>query len=326
MLFCSKVRKGLKYLVLGIVASFLCQSTAMATAFPEKPIDLVVQFAAGGTTDVAMRVLADLAGKSLGQPVVVTNKTGGGGAVAYGYLANSPADGYTIGCFSAGASATAPRMMKVNFDVKKDFDYILRCGDYFMSMGVSKESPIKTLAELVDYGQNNVIMYGSSGVNSAVSFSTDVFGNLANIKLEHVPFDGGIAAVTAVMGGHIMMASCAEVAEHTKNGNLRMLAVFSDERHPDFPDVPTLKELGYDIGLPFFVGIVGPKGIPEDRLEKLYEAFYDASQSEEYQELLKRIVWVPSHTPLKEFEKLVFDYDDKMGLIMEEMGLIQVKN
>lgn len=319
----KKVSRGFTLFLLCIAVIFSSQSVASANIFPEKPVNLVVQFSAGGTTDMAMRVLAELAGKSLGQPVVVTNKTGGGGAVAYGFLANSQADGYTIGCFSAGASSTAPRMMEVNFDVKKDFDYIIRCGDYFMSIGVSNDSPFKTLEDLIEFGRKNPIMYGSSGVSSAVSFSTEVFGDLAGINLQHVPFDGGIAAVTALMGGHIQMAACAEVAEHTKNGNIRMLAVFSDERHPDFPDVPTLKELGFDVGLPFFVGIVGPKGIPEDRLLKLYDAFYQASQSDKYLELLNRIVWVPAHTPLKEFEKLVFEYDDKMGAIMKEMGLVK---
>lgn len=272
---------------------------------------------------MAMRVLADMASKTLGQPIVVVNKPGGGGAIAYGYLAQCKPDGYTIGGFGSGASAISPRLMPVNFDTKNDFDFVLRFADYFMAIGVSADSPWNTLEDLLAYARKNPgkVTYGTSGANSAVSFSTEVLASMAGVKLTHVPFDGGVASVTAVLGGHIDVASCAEVAEYTKSGQLRMLAVFSDTRHPDFPTVPTLKELGYDIGLPFWLGIVGPKGMPEDRLRIMHDAFKKAADSSEFTELLKRIVMVPAYTGLSDFRALVFDYYDDIGKVMKDMGL-----
>lgn len=295
--------------------------------YPEKPIELICQYGAGGSCDLSLRLLASIASQELGVPINVINKPEGSGVGAYGYLAKAvKPDGYTIGCFAIGSSAIAPRVSKVDFDLKKDFDFIMQLYEGFYSLAVRIDSPWETIEDMAKYARENPgkVTFSSSGVNNHSQFITEALAMELGIELVHVPYQGGMAGATALLGGHVDMASVGENAEFTKNGQFRMLIQYGQERHRDFPDVPTGEDLEIDLsGLNAVFGLVAPKGVPEDRLAKLHDAFKIALEDPKFQELADRFNNVPGYDSGDGFKKTMFEYYDRMGEIMEKLGLIE---
>ncbi len=257
------------------VCSLLVAPAALAEKFPTKPIQLVIPFAPGDT-DQMLRPIVDKMGEYLGQPVVLSYKPGAGGGVGAAFTAASMPDGYTIVGSSPGSLVIVPLANKEFKYTTESFTPIASLSEGGLLLLVPARSPYKTVDDLVNAARARpgTVSYGSSGAMGITHLLAEIFAQTAKIKLNHIPFQGSGPGITALLGGHTDIASAAigPAQAHLKAGTLRALAVFSDKRLAAYPDVPTLKELGYDVGSPTLYGIVAPKGTPPEVVHAVYEA------------------------------------------------------
>lgn len=289
--------------------------------FPSKPITYFHGYPVGGTGDIPHRYLSEPVSKKLGQPVVIVIKLGGGGSVALGELKNAKPDGYTIG-FLSGGPIIGSHLSKLPFDVTKDFTTIIQHVSYVHGLIVRADSPFKTFNDLVEYARANPgkVTYGSPGAGTPQHLGMIWLGDLAKVQWTHVPQKGGVPAVTAVLGGHV---TCSEVSTEFKTfleaGRVRLLALATPKRMEEFPNTPTYNELGYNI-LSFAIhSIVGPKGIPQDRVKILHDAYYEAMQEPGYRELLKKMSMPYEYRNGPDLQKHINELYEKSGEILKKI-------
>ncbi len=272
---------------------FLIPGTGVSQDFPNKPITVYCGQEAGATTDLSARALAEGVQKDLGVPVIVDNKPGGGFTVAATLLAHKKPDGYTLGTISSAALTTRHILLKPAYDPFKDFTYLLAYGIYPGGICVRKDSPFKTIHDLIEYSRKNpgALSYSSSGTGSSNQLAVEFLAKQTGVKFKHVPFKGGAPACTALIGGHVDFTAGAGIHLHyVKQGTFRMLAVVTaEERDPAFPEVPTLKDLGYkDLPHSYFI-LAAPNGLPVPVFKKLEAAFRSVAVSPEFRKVLQNL-------------------------------------
>ena len=257
------------------VLGSLLSSQAWAQNYPSKPIRLVVPFAAGGTTDLMARIVAEPLGKLLGQAVVVDNKAGGGGVLGASEVARAAADGYTLGLATASSNATNPAINpKVPYDPLRDFSPITNMAATPNVLAINPAFPAKDFAGLLAElrrkpGQYD---YASSGTGGIGHLQMELFKNLTKTFIVHIPYSGGGPALRDTLGGQVMIIfdNLPSALPHIKDKRLIAMAVATPERLPELPGVPTFKELGLEpVNRPAFYGIYGPKGMPKELVQKL---------------------------------------------------------
>ena len=243
--------------------------------FPSRPIQLVIPFAPGDT-DNMLRPITDKMGEFLNQPLVMNYKPGAGGGVGAGQVATSKADGYTLVGTSPGSIVVVPLANKDIHYTTDSFTPIASLSEGVMMLVVPSASPWKSVKDVVDYSKKNPgkVTFSSSGSMGITHLLGEIFTKDAGVKWNHIPYPGSAPAITAVLGGHVDMASTAigPAQPHIKAGSLRPLAVFGDTRVKAYPEVPTLKELGYKVGSPTLYGISAPKGTSREVVDALYSA------------------------------------------------------
>ena len=264
--------------------ALLTSPLANAQNWPTKPIKLIIPFAAGGTTDILGRLLAQQLSKDLGQNVIVENKPGAGGNIAAEFVAQSPADGYTIMLASGSMLTVNPNLYKklpVNY--AKDFVYITNVASGPMLVSVNPKLPVKNLAEFIAYAKTKDLNFGSAGIGSQVHMAGENFTYSAGIPATHVPYKGESAAINDLVAGQIdfMVGNLTAATGFAKNGQIKPLAVTSLKRSKQLPDVPTVAEAG----IPGFestgwFGLVAPANTPKVITEKIYAATVKAVNSE----------------------------------------------
>jgi tripartite-type tricarboxylate transporter receptor subunit TctC len=248
---------------------------AYAQAFPSRPIKYICPWPAGGSTDAVIRALAESAGKTLGQQVLVENKPGAGGMLGANELVSARPDGYTLSQLPHGVFRI-PHMQKVSFDTLKDFTWIACLTGYTFGLVVPADSPIKSVKDLVDYAKANPgkFSYGSTGIGTSPHLAVEEFAQRAGIQLNHIPFKGNADNMQALLGGHTMAASDATGwAPHVDAGKMRLLATYGSKRTRRWPNVPTLDELGYKTVSDSPFGVCGPKGMDPAVTKTLHDAF-----------------------------------------------------
>ena len=267
---------------IGACALFAPQAQAqIAEQFPSRPIQLVIPFAPGDT-DNMLRPFVEKMGEFLGQPVVLNYKPGAGGGVGAGFVATSKPDGYTLVGTSPGSIVVVPLANKDIRYSPDSFIPVAALSEGGLMLVVASSSPWKNLRELVEQSRKepDKLTYSSSGSMGITHLLGEIFNKEAAIKWNHIPFPGSAPAITALLGGHVDIASTAigPAQSHLKAGTLRALAVFGDTRLKAYPDVPTLKELGYKVGSPVLYGISAPKGTPKAVVDALYSAAKKAAE------------------------------------------------
>src|ERR1700730_1841578 len=249
--------------------------SAAAQEWPIKAVTLVVPFAAGGTTDLVGRPLAQALAERLGQSVIVDNRAGAGGTIGAGMVAKSAPDGYTL-FLATIAHTIAPGIYKnLSYNFERDFEPITVVGEVPNVLIVNPKLPARTTAELITYIKSNPgkVNFGSAGPGSVEHLAGELFRATAGVNIVHVPYKGGAPMMTDLIAGHIEMAieTSGSALQHIKAGAVRALAVSTHERSPFFKDLPTLDEAGlkgYDVTT--WYGLLVPRGTSADIRTKLY--------------------------------------------------------
>lgn len=291
--------------------------------FPEKPITLMVQYSAGGSTDLAVRKLADLMEKDLKNSVVVVNKTGGGGTICAAAIKNSKPDGYTLGTISVSTMCLIPHFRELPYNPREDLIPVVIFGGWGFALGVKADSPWNSVKDLIEYARKHPeeVTFGTAGVGIAPHLFMEQLALKEKVKMKHVPFPGGAQTITALMGGHVKAALVAEVAQQTRAGNVKALAVVTDERMKSIPAVPTFRELGYDIECPTWVGLATPKGVPEPIVQILEKSISKASLDPSFKEVLEKFEMLPMFKNRENFTKQLMTEYDRLGVLIKELGI-----
>ncbi|MBC5763042.1 Bug family tripartite tricarboxylate transporter substrate binding protein [Ramlibacter albus] len=301
-------------------------STAFAQDYPAKTIRLVVPFAPGGAPDIVARGIAQQLGTRLGQSVVVENKLGAGGNIAYEAVAKSPADGYTL-IFATTGIATNMSLFKARrYDTLKDFSPVTQVTSGPHVLVANKTVSAKNVRELVAYAKANPskLSYGSSGNGTILHLAGELFNHKAGVELLHVPYKGASLAQTDLVGGSIqlMFSDVASALPYINAGTLRPLAVTGKRRMPLLPDVPTIAESGvpqYDIEAWF--GILAPAGTPQPIVDRLNREIRATLAAPELQQRLDGLGQVVVGSSPKEFSDFLRVEVAKMAEIVKASGI-----
>jgi tripartite-type tricarboxylate transporter receptor subunit TctC len=264
--------------------------------FPSRPITLVNPFPPGGAVDVVGRPFAAVLEPLLKQPVVIETKAGAAGAVGAQFAASAKPDGYTLLAHLpsiSGFEAVDRLFGRTPKFTRADFIPIARLTEGPLVVVVNDQQPYKTLKELVDDAKKdpNKLTFSSSGLYGALHLPTALFMQATGIQMKHLPTAGGGPALTAILGNNsqVLVSSIAAASAQMKAGKLRALASFSPKRAAGAPDVPTLKELGYDVEFSIWVGLFAPKGTPEPVIAKLRTETKNAVEDEQFKKAILNI-------------------------------------
>jgi putative tricarboxylic transport membrane protein len=291
---------------LGVASALLAagltgEAVAQAQSWPDRPVKLILPYAPGGATDLIGRPWADKLSQVFGQQFVIENRGGAGGMIGTETAAKSLPDGYTF-LLTPGATLTIlPHLRQTPYDAFKSFEPVGRVGDLVSGFVIHPAVGVKTFKELIEYAKKNPgkLAYGSAGLGTATHLRIEMLKFKAGVDILHVPYRGSADALNDLLPNTIQMMNEINVLPHVKAGKLILLDVNFTQRHPDFPDVPTLTELGYagaDVPIWFF--ICAPAGTPKDILGKLNAKMVEIAKSDEMIAKLAAInVVAPPQTP-----------------------------
>jgi tripartite-type tricarboxylate transporter receptor subunit TctC len=283
---------------------------ALADSYPSRPISVIIPFPPGGVAELTARPLLSMMERILKQPMVVVNKPGASGTVGAQQAAISKPDGYTL-LVSVSSMSVFPEVDilfgRPKTYKREDFAPIALLSADPMILVVKKDSPYKSVADIVADAKKrpNEIKYSSSGVYGATHLPTEMFAHAAGIKLRHVPYTGGGPALIALLGGHVDILFSVPIIAFVqlKSGDVTPLAVASEKRHPAFLNIPTLKELGYDVEYYMWCGFFAPKATPPDILKILREATRKAAASPEFKAAMDKMNTPIDYRDADEFQK-----------------------
>ncbi len=314
---------------LAAVSAFAGTAEAQsATEFPTKPITFIMPWPAGSGIDVWHRAMCEVAGKVLGQPVVVDNKVGGSGTAGPATMAaTAKPDGYTIAHIPL-TIFRLPALQKTPWDPLKDFSYIIGTSGFTFGIAVRADSPFQTLQDLLDWAKANPgkLTYATSGASTSPHIGMEQIALNAGAQLTHVPFKGGPENIAALIGGHVMaMVDAPSWAPLAEAGQARVLTIWTEQRNPRFKDVPTLKELGYDLELDSPFGIAGPRGMDAAIMKKLHDAFLVGLDDDKTRGIMAKFDYPRRHMPTRDYQRFVEQTIQDQKVIVEKLGLNKSK-
>lgn len=315
-------------LMAALVAALSIQTVQAQSAdsYPNKPIKFIVPYAAGGASDVTSRLLAQAMTPSIGQSVIVENKTGAGGNIGTDFVAKSAPDGYTMLLAYTGPMAINPTLYKnIPFNPLKDFAAVTLVAEAPLLLGVHPSVPVKNVKELVEYARANPgkIFYGSSGTGGADHLAGDLFMQETGTKIVHVPYKGGAPALRDLVAGNTQMQfmTIPAAIPHIKDGRIRPLALLSNARFELFPDVPTIAEAGLPgVYVNNTYGVTVPAGTPPAIVNKLNAELVKAVKSPEIANRFKELGLVPRYNTPAEFSKFMQDEHVRWAKIVKDSG------
>jgi len=320
----SKLASSRRAALVAVVAFASC--AAFAQNYPSRPIKLIVPFPAGGGTDAVAREVANKVATQQGWTLIIDNKPGSGGNLGVDAAAKATPDGYTIVVGQTSNLAINPTLYaKLPYNPVKDLAPIGLIASSPLVLVVASDSPYKTLADLIAAAKAkpDTINYASSGSGTVAHLAVEQFQKIAGIKLTHVPYKGAAQGATDLIGGQIQlyMSSIPTLIGHIRSGKMRAIAVTSQQRINDLPNVPTVSESGYKgFEAVTWFGLAGPAAMPKDAVVKLNGAFNKALQEPEVKKKLEgQGVEVLGGTP-EQFGKLIQDDIGRWGKVVKESG------
>ena len=296
---------------------------AQKSGFPNRPISLVVPFPPGNATDISMRALAQAASERLGQSVVVENRPGAAGTLGPAAVAHGSApDGYSL-AIGPATLFRLPHQQKVNFDPMRDFTYIAVLAAYTFALVVSEDKPWKTVADLVAHAKANPdkVTLGGTGSGGTGNINCFMLSKMSGARFTFVPFKGGADMATAMLGGHIDGQTDAGWSPLVDAGKARILGSFTAERLRRHPQVPTMRESGYDIVSDSPWGVVGPRGMDPEVVKIIETAFLDARKSPGFQRAMEQFDLTDQSMGSADFTRLASRIFESERTNLEALGI-----
>jgi len=309
-----------------IAFAALC-TAAHAQPYPSKPVRMIAPFPPGGTTDVLARIVAQKLGDSLGRQVVVENRPGAGGNLGHEIAAKAPADGYTLILTSGSALVTNQFLYeKLNYDPHKDFVPISLVATAASVMVVHPSVPAKSVREFVSLAKARPgkLNFGTGGVGTTAHIVGEVFQSATGVKLVHVPYKGGVLAVTDLVAGQIdvSFSDMVPAVPHIKSGRLRALAVTSDRRSPTLPDVPNMAEAGVKADFPSqWWAVAAPRGTPRPIIDRINSEIAQFMKTPEIQERYLAMGIFTAHTTPEQVIELQQSGTRQMAVVVKSAGI-----
>jgi len=307
--------------------SFLVAGAALAQAYPNRPVRIVVPWPPGQATDIAARVVAEKLQQQLGQPFVADNRPGAGGSIGTDAVAKASPDGYTLLAASSGPISIMPSLQKVPYDPLKDLQPVSLIAMAPFALVTHPSFPAKNAAEFVALVRANPDKYtfSSSGTGATAHLVSELFNSMAGLKARHVPYKGSAPALSDLMGGQIdyTLETVASLAGHIKAGRLKVLGVTSGKRTAALPDVPTLAEAasipGYDIGA--WIGYAAPPGTPKEVTAKLSAEIAKAMQAPDLKERYLSLGMDPASNTPDEMASFLRSEQARYGSIIKNANI-----
>ncbi|MBL8384145.1 MAG: tripartite tricarboxylate transporter substrate binding protein [Burkholderiales bacterium] len=312
-------------LVVGL-AALLAAPAALAQAYPNKPVRVLLGYTPGGAADSSMRPLARVLEPILGQPIIIEPRPGAAGGVAAEFISKAAPDGYTLYFADNGPFTTAPHLTKVNYQHLGSFTHIGQTCTSGSILVVHPATPFRSVADVIAAAKKepDKWSYGTSGVAGPHHLSGEYFKSVTGVSILHVPYKGGAPAMTDLMGGQVPMlfSSLSPVVGPLKAGKLRALAVTSPKRSGAFPDVPTMDEVGVKgFDSTTWFGLVGPAGLPAEVVARLSQALLKAGEDKGLQEQYRQVGCDADFlTPAQTTEKIRGDHA-KWGRIIKDANI-----
>jgi tripartite-type tricarboxylate transporter receptor subunit TctC len=311
---------------LAVIGVLAMATPALADEWPSRPVRMVNTFAAGGTADVLTRLVADQLSATFKQQFFVETRAGAAGTIGVKSVADSAPDGYNFALTNITHLVLAPiSNPKLGYDPKRDLTNIGYVAGSPIVLSVSANGNIKTLQDFIDQGRaGKALTYSSSGVGSSGQLVAEDFGKKAGIKIEHVPYKGASQGLTDLAGGHIVFSAqtMSSTAGLVRGGQLRAIAHSHSSRLPDFPEVPTLKESGYDVVATTWFSISGPTNLPKDITEKVNREIARAVSNPEAQARLRRDGLIAEIMSVDELSKYIDAETARWRPVLDQLGLI----
>jgi len=307
-----------------LLLAFLAFSVhAQEPPFPQRgPLEITVLFPAGSSADVTARLLAEGMSKNLGQRVLVVNRPGAGGAIGYKYVAAQKPDGYAM-VWNSNSISTSYHSGQLEFDYTR-FDAVARVLAESVVVAVRSDAPWRTLNDLIAEAKAKpkTISVGHSGVGSHTHLSAAALFRAAGVEVNEVPF-AAAQVVPSVLGGHVnaVVQFPGALAAPLKQGQLRLLVALTQNRDPAWPEVPTARELGFDVALDAWRGIAVPRGTPRPVIAALEAAIRRSVESSEFLRGSENLNVRPAFLPAEEFSALVAKEDAELSRLMQTIGL-----
>ena len=321
----TKDLRPLIYVLFAFFVVNLFSIVEATTPFPTKAIIVVVHSAPGAAGDLALRMLAKGATELFGQPVVAENEAGGGGYIAMAKVYNTAPDGYTLINLASSKITPEPLLRKAPYDPWR-FTPIMSYAMYPFTLTVRADRQWKTMKEFVEYIRKNPgkVSLSSGAPNSMQNIAMFMLQDKEKLDFKLVPFGDGAQNILAALGGHTDgSVGVGEAIPHIKEGRMRCLATMGNQRISMLPDVPTLKECGYDVAVESRICIYGPPGIPKDIVKKLEETFKGAMASDDFKKICQTLDLTPSFLNGDEIDKYHRNLEVKIKNILIKIGMIK---
>lgn len=319
----KRLGAALMFMAMPLAPGDACSAEA---AYPTRPIRLIVGQAAGGATDVVVRAFAARLGEALGETIVVDNRPGAGGALGAVIVAKATADGYTLLAGTNGPIAISPHVMRVQYDVQRDFSPIVLFSEVPFAVVVHPSVPANTLGGLIAAAkaQPGKLLFGSSGQSGTPHLCLELLKHLTGIDIVHVPYRGGAPAQVDLMAGRVQMycAGFPSLAPNIRAGKIRALAVAAKRRSSVMPDVPAAAEAGVSgFEVTAWNGILAPMSTPKAVVQRLYEAASAVMKNPEFRSYLEKSGAEPVLLGPEDFAKYIREESERWGRVVKAAGV-----